>query len=266
MQTPTPPHGLPAGARTGSGTGPVPGVPVPGVPQGVMGWQIADLVAAGILDAVPGDPPIPISVWRAAGPTDLPETPASVFARLTPRLAAILLAVYTDVGDTLIDTTRSPVLEGAAGASGRRYLALDLPSQNPDEHQHLEGKAGLILLRWPPTGPFQAPSGTSHPGDDGMPDPHPVLHACRDLLSTHGHTMVFLAPPVGTYRDHARSLIPAAAAVGLGYLQHIVVVTAIDPPPTSQPPTATPPRMLAREHLDLLVFILRPRAIRGGRS
>jgi len=226
------------------------------------GWEITDLIAAGLLDVVPGDPPVPVSVWRATGSQEPPTSPATLYRGLTPRLAARLLAIYTDPGQTVVDTTSDPAVAGAAGAGARRYLNLPLPPSRrmPD----LSGQVALILLRWPSTG-----SRLRHDGDGEHPDTQPKLQACADLLHADGHTVVILAPPAGAaYHDHARTIIPAARQAGLGYLQHLVIITTPTDQPTpasqaepapAETPDSGPDAAFARTqaHLDLLVFILR---------
>jgi hypothetical protein len=212
---------------------------------------------------------VPVSVWRAASPQDLSTSAGAVYGGLTPRLAARLLAIYTDPGQIVVDTTSDPAVAGAAGAGGRRYLALRLPCP-PRQAGDLAGRAGLILLLWPPQSTATGSAAdTSNPSG---PDAGVVLEACRDLLCADGHTVVILVPPAGgVYRDYARMIIPAARAAGLGYLRHLVVITehAEQPPPERDDPGPGPARDGVQEGsraesapeprppLDLLVFILR---------
>lgn len=250
-----------AGSTPAAGSG---GAGEPGPPQG---WEIADLIATGVLDVVPGDPPVPVSVWRATGPQDPPASPAALYRGLTPQLAARLVTLYTDPGQVVIDCTGDPAIAGAAGAGGRAYRAFDLPDVDLLRHER-SGDVGLILLRWPPP---SAPTASVEGAGTG-PDPQAVLEACAALLCADGHTVVILAPPTGgIYRDYARTIIPAARLAGLGYLQHVVVITLdTDPPPTPPPParqkrgqkaagSSAPGGPASRDqgHLDLLVFILR---------
>jgi hypothetical protein len=62
---------------------------------------------------------------RATGPNEPPTTPDALYAGLTPRVAAILLAIYTDPGDLVLDATADPAV---AGAGGRRYRHLNTPA------------------------------------------------------------------------------------------------------------------------------------------
>jgi hypothetical protein len=91
-----------------------------------------------------------------------------------------------------------------------------------------------------------------------------LLGDCRRLLAACGCVIVAPASPPRTgYVDHARRLIPAARRAGLGYLQHIVVLTAPipgDPSPRQATP-AGPATLRAATHLRvqaaLLAFVLR---------
>jgi len=216
---------------------------------------LTGLVAAGALDVVPGDPPVPISVWRVAG-VNWPANSGAAHG-LTPRLAALLIGSYTRRGDTVVDLTSDPTIAGAAGAGARTYL----PATDLDEMaalDHVAGRARLVVLRWPRPD-VDATSATA------VTD---LFTGCRRLLARDGYTVVVLTPtPPGTpYVEHARLVIPAAHRAGLGYLQHIVAVTA--PIAGERPPRAAAPADAAtlraathvRVHLDLLVFVLR-----GGR-
>jgi hypothetical protein len=250
--------------------------PLAADPPGPGAWEVADLIAAGVLDAVPGDPPVPISVWRAHGPNDPPSSPLSLFDGLTPRLAAMLIATYTSPGQSVIDMTGDLAVEGAAGAGGRIYRRVDRPPTD-QQRRDLAHAANLVLLRWPPP-PTLAPNpGTPRPaanpgvcgGAPGQsyrrrhrttPDPSAVLGLCRELLAESAHTIVILTPPpTGAYRDHARSIIPAANRAGLGYLQHLVIVTTPFDELLAPPRPPTEDMVMIRSHLDLLVFVLRRR-------
>jgi hypothetical protein len=231
--------------------GPLP-VPSAGRERSLDEWESADLVAAGVLDTVPGDPPVPVSVWRATGPDAPSVSPHTARAGFSARLAGMLLAIWTDVGDNVIDATADPAVEGAAYAGGRRYRTLELPPP-PQQVRDLSGQVALILLRWPPAPPPRTNSGPAtmltaplEGSDrdraqvpDGEAGPAPAdtrssaraarrsLGACREMLSSNGHTVVILAPPAGgVYRGYARQIIHVARDAGLGYLQHIVLVTS----------------------------------------
>jgi len=215
-----------------------------------------ELVAAGAIDVIPGDPPVPISVWRVAGTGR--TGPHDVIAGLDAQAAALLVGLYTQPGDTLVDLTADPAIAGAAGAGARRYLRADHPGDLAHT-EHAAGTARLVLLRWP------SPRAPGNPGEEESDaELADLLGGCRRLLAASGCVIVALAPPPRThYIDHARRLIPAAGRAGLGYLQHIVVVTAPipgDPSPRQATP-AGPATLRAATHLrvqaTLLAFVLR---------
>ena len=212
-----------------------------------------ELVAAGAIDVIPGDPPVPISVWRVAGTGR--AGPPDRIAGLDPQAAALLVGLYTQPGDTVVDLSADPAVAGAAGAGARRCL----PAGHPGDLavlEHVGGSARLVLLRWPsPGNPCEEES------EAELAD---LLGGCRRLLTAGGCVIMALTPPPRThYVDHARRLIPAAARAGLGYLQHIVVVTAPipgDPSPRHATP-AGPATLRAATHLqvraNLAAFVLR---------
>jgi hypothetical protein len=219
---------------------------------GAAPLSLHELVAAGAIDVVPGDPPVPVTVWRVAGTRSAGQQDA---AGLDPQAAGLLVGLYTQPGDTLVDLSADPAVAGAAGAGARRYV----PAHHPADYaplRHLAGAARLVLLRWP---------SPAHPGgaesDAWLAD---LLGGCRRLLAADGCVIAALTPPPSTgYVDHARWLIPAAHQAGLGYLQHVIVVAAPipgDPSPRTAAPAA-PATLRAATHLtvqaNLLAFVLR---------
>lgn len=82
--------------------------------------------------------------------------------------------------------------------------------------------------------------------------------ACRHLLSRDGCTIVALAPTAAQlpYIEHSQLVIPAAYQAGLGYLQHIIIVTTPAHPEPAQEHTDRPDEAMAL-YLNLLVFPLR---------
>ena len=235
-------------------------------------WEISELVAAGVLDAVPGDPPVPLSVWRAGDPDPDSlldgglETATAGSGPLTTRLAGMLLAVWTDPGELVIDTLPDPAVRAAADSEARTYLPLQLPLPTP-QRQDLAASAALILLRWPQA-PAPAPArstdqsagaSTDAPSEPRGESTVPalsglVMSSCRDLLLPDGHTVVILIPPSeAPYRDYAREVIAAAREAGLGYLQHLVIITSDTPPPRPEADELAHPR----SHVDLLVLVIR---------
>jgi hypothetical protein len=228
--------------------------PEPGPPD------LSELIAAGAIDVVDGDPPVPITAWRVAG-VDHPyrHDPAG---GLTPRTAALLVASYTRLGDTIVSVGGDPALEGAAGGGGRNYLGVDDPA-NLADLDHVAGTVQLIVLRWPP--PYRPGQLWTNP--ERMRE---LFAACRRLLTRGGCIAVALAVIPGeseiAYHGHPERVIPAAHDGGLGWLQHIIAITA--PIVGERITWRTTPADAAiiraathiSIHLDLLIF-----APKGGR-
>ncbi len=217
-------------------------------------FALAHLIAAGDIDVVPGDPPVPIAIWRVAA-IDAPYG-HDLADGLTPRMAALLVGSYTRPGDTIVSVGHDPALAGAAGAGARTYLAVDDPADLTDV-DHVAGTVRLVVLPWPPA---RRPSGLSPAQASDL------FTACRVITGRDGCTIVAFAPmqPDDTYTQHSGLLVPAARHAGLGLLQHIVAITA---PIAGERITwrATPTdRATLRAathikiHMDLLVFVTRP--------
>jgi len=219
--------------------------------------DLAALIRDGALDVVPGHPPVPINVWRVA---DL-ELGQDLSKGMSPSLAAIVVGLYTEPRDTLVDFDADPTLAGVAGAGGCRYLPVRGRS-NLADLDPVAGKAKLITLRWPTA----ARPGRDGPGEDEMDS---MFAACAALLAPDGCTVVALAPPPPDkpHVEYAHQLVPAAHRAGLGYLQHIVAVGAPirgeRPTNLSAPASHATLRAAARTvrhlriHVDLLLFVLR---------
>jgi hypothetical protein len=243
-------------------TQPEPSDRVPATPPGAdrdaspSPFDLSDLIAAGDIDVVPGDPPVPITVWRAADADS--RFGHDLADGLTPHLAALLVGCHTRPGDTVVSLRHDPALAGAAGRAGCTYLSVDRPADLADL-DHVAGSVRLVVLSWPtPHGPTQA-------------DPTELTDlftACRLLLARGGCTIVVLAalPADSDYTEHSHRLIPAAQRAGLGWLQHIIAITA----PIvgdrivwrAAPADAASIRGATHltVHVDLLVFV-----VRGGR-
>jgi len=217
-------------------------------------FGLADLIADGILDALPGDPPVPIKQWRI--------TDADHGGGLTIRTALLLVALYTRPGDTIVSLGNDPALAGAAGAAGCRYVPVAHPADLADL-DHVAGTVGLIVLRWPVPPTANRRRSPARPADMSS-ELTDLFTACRLLLSNRdGYTIVALTPAVAgpDYTEHARLLLPAARQAGLGWLQHIVAVTGADPPTatsraTPRPDTTASAAVTATD-IDLLVFVIR---------
>ncbi|MEV4539309.1 hypothetical protein AB0J82_36605 [Asanoa sp. NPDC049518] len=70
---------------------------------------------APVVDAVPGDPPVPITVWRTARSND------DHAATIPARLAARLVAAYSRPGDPVVDLTADHALAPSCTVGRRRH-------------------------------------------------------------------------------------------------------------------------------------------------
>jgi hypothetical protein len=209
----------------------------------------ADLL--GDIDVIAGDPPVPITVWPVAQRDHrshrVPPPAERDVAGMSPPLAARVVHTYTRPGDVVVGFDRDANLRATAHAAGCRYRRLRHLSCLGDLNA-VAGNAGLVVLRWP------RPARTARPAEPV----EQLFTACRSLLAPGGYTVAVLTPPSAP-SDPARAaeLAPTAHRCGLGYLQHIVAVTA---PFDDNRPTAPDPPPAAghqRGHIDLLVLVLR---------
>jgi hypothetical protein len=179
------------------------------------------------VDVVPGDPPVPITVWR---------TPAAEAGVMSTRLAARLLAAYTRRGDTVHDATFDPEFARAVTAAGCQVSRWTGRRDGPT------GLCALVLAGWP------------------MPtdiDPVIVLGALRRRLHHDGILVALIAnPSPGGAPVDAGPLVQAARQARLIYLQHIVAVTARtdDDHLIADAGTVDGPGAHLRVHTDLLAF------------
>jgi hypothetical protein len=144
--------------------------PGPGTGPGRAVGPVPDPIG----DVVPGDPPVPITVWHLPRPR--PGTLVSV------GLARRLIANYTRPGGRVVDLS-----------TGAR---LDQSGRDP---------AALVVTGWPA----------------GRATPTEHLAACAAGLDEGGCVAVVLA--VTQTPDLLGTLVTAARATGLTYLQHVVV-------------------------------------------
>ncbi|MBT8225625.1 MAG: hypothetical protein HKP61_16875 [Dactylosporangium sp.] len=253
---------------------------------------VGELISHQILDVVDGHPPVPIDIWRVADDepdrATVPGDPSAEIAegwRCTTRMAQLLVSMFATPATAVISIGFDPVLAGVAGAVGCPYQAVDRLTDLA-RLAHLADRVGLLLIPWPATG--TRGDGPEHPGAPDEDDTGRLadwLGACRTLMADRGVTVVVLAPapPTDAYVACARLLLPAARRAGLGWLQHIVAITApvagLEPDRTQadavpQPPATRPMAPTTRSdsgsgrgdgrsvlvHADLLAFVLR-----GGR-
>jgi hypothetical protein len=144
-------------------------------------------------DVVPGDPPVPITVW----PVPAPHRGESMSNGLGVRLVHNL----THPADLIIDLTDGPQLARAI-INARRRSHLQSPKTKGWGHE----PATLIVTGWPA----------------GRVLAQEFFELCRGKLRPGGCVAVLL--PHGDPTLPA-DLVFAAKAAGLAYLQHIVAAT-----------------------------------------
>jgi hypothetical protein len=213
--------------------------------------DVADLITATGITLDHRGRRIPVTVWRVAA---IDYACGQTWDGLSPRTAALLVGLTTRPGQTIIDFDNDPTLAGVAGAHGVRHL----PIARPTQLRCLPaGSASLITLRYP------RPGRETRSGELAE-----LFAACARLQTRRGSTVVALVPPAAgrDYANHVADVIPAAEAAGLGYIAHVIAVTAPIPgerftnlaTPTS-PPVLRAARAglgYGRYHLDLLIFVM----------
>ncbi|MEH0986436.1 hypothetical protein [Micromonospora sp. CPCC 205556] len=213
-----------------------------------------------LIDLVAGDPPVPITVWRtASGPADTGRT---ISARLAYRLAA----AYSRPGEAVVDLTGDHALTSVCATGARRHhpgwftdassliIGAATPPTRPDPAALPEDDSGDLpdMRTWfgdDLTDPdLPADETSTSPGRASLAeatslvvacwplDPADttnrirlawLLTACARLLRPGGClVLVVTAPAASIGPEDFTPVATAAAAVGLGYLQHIVAVTA----------------------------------------
>ncbi|MEU5726836.1 hypothetical protein ABZ783_34170 [Micromonospora sp. NPDC047738] len=217
-------------------------------------------VDPALIDLVAGDPPVPVTLWRTAHTE--PDTGRAIGARLAYRL----VAAYSHPGDAVVDLTRDHALTTACATGGRRHhpswftdassliigpatpptptdpaappddsdlpdtaawfgddlTDADLPpSSNPaipaPDSASLAEATSLVVACWP----LDTTDATNRIRLAWL------LTACARLLRPGGCLiLVVTAPASPAAPEDFTPVVRAAAGVRLGYLQHIVAVTA----------------------------------------
>ncbi|MFC4148020.1 hypothetical protein ACFO0M_17330 [Micromonospora mangrovi] len=250
-----------------------------------------------LIDLVAGDPPVPITVWRTA------RTDADTGHSIGARLAYRLVAAYSRPGDAVIDLTGDHALTAVCTTGARRHhpgwftdassltIGPATPPTRPDPTTRPDDSSGDLpdMSTWFGDDLTDPDLPTSHPGDTALAeatslvvacwplDPTDttnrnrlawLLTACARLLRPGGClVLVVTAPHGGVAPEDFTPVTTAAAAVGLGYLQHLVAVAAdtdgdtfvyhvTDEELLTLAQQASHPRTVAhlRVHADLLVF------------
>ncbi|MET7752840.1 hypothetical protein [Micromonospora sp. NPDC005367] len=213
-----------------------------------------------LIDQIAGNPPVPVTVWRTA------HSPADAGRSIGTRLAYRLVAAYTRPGAVVVDLTADHALSAVCSAGGRRHhpawftdassliigpatpparpdpTALgkapedvpdmsawfgddltdpQLPTEPTDSapcHTNLAEATSLVVACWPlyrdePTNRIRLAR---------------LLTACARLLLPGGCLVLVVTIPTATTGgpEDFTPVATAAAAVGLGYLQHIVAVAS----------------------------------------
>ncbi|MEV0430602.1 hypothetical protein [Micromonospora sp. NPDC050495] len=200
-------------------------------------------------DLIAGDPPVPITVWRTA------RTDADTGRAIGTRLAYRLVAAYSRPGDTVIDCTDGHLLAGACAAGRRQHHpgwfteaphlligpatrpAPDPSAANDGDLPDMTAWFGDDLTDLPDTDDHHTPPTTglvvaSWPLDEQEPANRVrlavLLATCARLLRPGGCLVLVVTVPAGTVTTppDLSPLAAAAGKAGLGYLQHIVAVTA----------------------------------------
>ncbi|MCW3818612.1 hypothetical protein ONA91_29655 [Micromonospora sp. DR5-3] len=212
-----------------------------------------------LIDLVAGDPPVPVTVWRTA------RGPADAGRSIGARLAYRLIAAYTRPGEVIVDLTSDHALAAVCTAGGRRHhpgwftdassliIGPATPPARPDPTTSRDGGGDVpdmsVWFGDDLTDPdLPAEQTTTAPGHGSLQDATSLvvvcwpldpadaanrirlawlLTACAQLLRPGGClVLVVTIPAAASGPEDFTPVATAAAAVGLGYLQHIVAVAA----------------------------------------
>jgi SAM-dependent methyltransferase len=210
-----------------------------------------------LIDLVAGDPPVPITVWRTA------RTDTDAGSSLGTPLAYRLVAAYSRPGEAVVDLTTDHALTTACSAGRRRHhpawftdtdgLVIGATSVADETLEAASGGGEPPDLRaWfgddltdPDLPPFPEPR--TPPTDETSTRALTslvvatwpldtadaanrvklawLLATCARLLRPGG-CLVLVVASTHPWPEDFSHVAHAAAAAGLGYLQHIVAVTA----------------------------------------
>lgn len=253
---PTPPEHFPKGPNLPeqdqetdpiSDGGPLhPGDTGDDVAEPLSSRDIDALVAAGALDDVVHDPPVPVTGWKVTSLGQVPALGVPLFTGLTPRLAALLITLYSQAGHLVVDLTADLAVEGAAGAGARRYVRIEPAAAGvlANAHRREAGRppTDLVLLRWPaePGAPPDPSSELTH-----------LLRECRALVDRTGRVIVITSDASG--RSESTRLLITTATEACLRLQHHHLVLAL-PTPAREDETLVAVGQQPVPRLDLLVF------------
>jgi len=186
----------------------------------VSGQDLAQLVADGVLDMVAHDPAVPVTAWRVIAPERSSAFGVPLVDGLTPRLAAVLITLYSRTGGLIVDLTSHLAVEGVTRAGGRRYVkahpavaSILAAARRRDDWP----PADLVLLRWP-----------RHDAAQSIlaPELPTLLHDCRMLLDPNGHLVVVLGlGRIEMRAEHALVVISIAHQERLRLTHHHIAFT-----------------------------------------
>jgi hypothetical protein len=178
-------------------------------------------------DIVPGEPPVPITVWH------VPAARAGETMSIT--LAERLVSNFTHGRRLVLDVTDGEQLSRAVRAARRGYAR-----RNADDLSIDPRRAELIVAGWPL----------------GSVDADPFFVDCAARLMVGGCVAVVLGAVDLTVNQ---LLIAAARAAGLTYLQHIVAAHDL----TERPGQLTEGGVHLSVHSDVLIFASSSAGLRG---
>lgn len=179
-------------------------------------------------DVVPGEPPVPITVWHVPAPR-AGET-------MSIALAERLVANFTRGSRLVVDLTSGEQVARAARAARRRH-ARHTPEDLAADHR----RAALVVSGWPL----------------GRTEPGPLLADCAARLMVGGCVAVVLRAAGLTVNQ---TLIAAARAAGLTYLQHVVAAHDL----TGRRGRLRDDGTHFRVHSDVLIFASPQETLRGS--
>ncbi len=180
-------------------------------------------------DIIPGEPPVPITVWHVPA--------ARADETLSAPLAERLVANYTHPRTLIIDLTKGEQLARAVSTARRRHAR-----HRPADLASGRGRAALIVAGWPV----------------GQTTAEDLLAVCAARLAKGG--CVAVALNTGDFTVN-QLLIAAARAAGLTYLQHIVAAHDL----TARRGQLGSGGTHLRVHTDVLIFF-RPQSATRGRA
>jgi hypothetical protein len=202
------------------------------------------------VDLVAGDPPVPITVWRTA------RSDADTSPTVSARLAYRLVAAYSRPGEAVVDLTDTHALTTACLRGGREHhrawftttaSMVTGPATEPASNDDLDQGEVEPAVAWfgddltdpePATGEAENPSQRTSLVVASWPlDLDPTTHQARvnalltaavGMLRPGGCLVLVVGVPSGvvTTPEDFTPVVDAASTAGLGYLQHIVAVTA----------------------------------------